>query len=263
MKNPPMEFTDTHTHLYDRAFEQDIDQVVARALEAGVRRMFLPNEDSASLPALKALEARYPEYFRCMVGVHPTSITADNLAHELAFVEQQLAQGGYIGIGEIGMDLYWDTTYRNAQQEAFTAQLSLALRYDLPVSIHCREAMAPTLDLLAAFPGVRGVMHCFSGTYSDARRVLDAGLALGVGGTVTYKNNPLKDVLRQTGYRHLVLETDAPFLSPVPHRGRRNESAYIPEVAGFLAQLFAVSPSEIARATQRSVREVFGEQAVN
>ena len=118
-----MEFTDTHTHLYDRAFEQDIDQVVARALEAGVRRMFLPNEDSASLPALKALEARYPEYFRSMVGVHPTSITADNLAHELAFVEQQLAQGGYIGIGEIGMDLYWDTTYRDAQQEAFAARL--------------------------------------------------------------------------------------------------------------------------------------------
>jgi len=139
----------------------------------------------------------------------------------------------------------------------------LALRYDLPVSIHCREAMAPTLDLLAAFPGVRGVMHCFSGTYSDACRILDAGLALGVGGTVTYKNNPLKDVLRQTGYQHLVLETDAPFLSPVPHRGRRNESAYIPEVAGFLAQLFAVSPSEIARATQCSVREIFGEPAVN
>ena len=253
-----MEFTDTHTHLYDQAFAPDIDRVVARAVNAGVRRMFLPNEDSSSLDALKTLEVRFPDFFRCMVGVHPTSITADNRTAEMAFVERELEKGGYIGVGEIGMDLYWDKTFEKEQREAFARQLALAARHDLPVSVHCREAMEPTLEILESFPGVRGVMHCFSGTYRDARRVLDAGLALGVGGTVTYKNNPLKDVLLQTGYERIVLETDAPYLAPAPHRGHRNESAYIPEIAAFLAALFGVSIEEISRATQATVRDVFG-----
>ena len=252
-----MEFTDTHTHLYDQAFEADIDDVVARALAFGVRKMFLPNEDSASLGALLALQARYPECFACMVGVHPTSITADNLTSEKEFVAKELEKGGYIGVGEIGMDLYWDKTFEKEQREAFGYQLDLARKYDLPVSVHCREAMAPTLEIIEAHPGVKGVMHCFSGTYEDASRVLDAGMALGVGGTVTYKNNPLKDVLRQVGYDRIVLETDAPYLSPVPYRGKRNESSYIPDIAAFLAGLFGVDMEEISRATQATVKGVF------
>lgn len=252
-----MDFTDTHTHLYDPAFEADIDDVVARALAFGVRKMFLPNEDSASLGALLALQARYPECFACMVGVHPTSITADNLTSEKEFVAKELEKGGYIGVGEIGMDLYWDKTFEKEQREAFGYQLDLARKYDLPVSVHCREAMAPTLEIIEAHPGVKGVMHCFSGTYEDASRVLDAGMALGVGGTVTYKNNPLKDVLRQVGYDRIVLETDAPYLSPVPYRGKRNESSYIPDIAAFLAGLFGVDMEEISRATQATVKGVF------
>lgn len=252
-----MEFTDTHTHLYDQAFEADIDDVVARALAFGVRKMILPNEDSASLGALLALQALYPECFACMVGVHPTSITAANLASEMEFVARELEKGGYIGVGEIGMDLYWDKTFEKEQREAFGYQLDLARKYDLPVSVHCREAMAPTLEIIEAHPGVKGVMHCFSGTYEDASRVLDAGMALGVGGTVTYKNNPLKDVLRQVGYDRIVLETDAPYLSPVPYRGKRNESSYIPDIAAFLAGLFGVDMEEISRATQATVKGVF------
>lgn len=252
-----MEFTDTHTHLYDKAFEDDIDDVVARALAFGVHKMILPNEDSSSLAALLALQARYPARFACMVGVHPTSITAANLTSEMDFVVKELEKGGYVGVGEIGMDLYWDKTFEKEQREAFGYQLDLARKYDLPVSVHCREAMTPTLEILEAHPGVRGVMHCFSGTYEDARRVLDAGMALGVGGTVTYKNNPLKDVLLRVGYDKIVLETDAPYLSPVPYRGKRNESSYIPDIAAFLAGLFGVGMEEISRATQATVKNVF------
>lgn len=253
-----MEYTDTHTHLYDEAFAQDIDQVVARAVACGVRTMLLPCEDSASFPAQCALQARYPAHFRVMAGVHPTSITADNLETELAFVERELSRGGCVAVGEIGMDLYWDRTYEPQQRQAFDRQLALARQYRLPVSIHCREAMEPTLEILESHPGVRGAMHCFNGNLRQARRVLDAGLVLGVGGTITYKNNPLTEVLRETGYRHLVLETDAPFLAPVPHRGRRNESAYIPEIAAFLASLFGVDVAEIARAAQDNAERIFG-----
>lgn len=255
-----MEFTDTHTHLYDQAFETDIDDVVARALAFGVRKMFLPNEDSASLGALLALQARYPECFACMVGVHPISITADNLTSEKEFVAKELEKGGYIGVGEIGMDLYWDKTFEKEQREAFGYQLDLARKYDLPVSVHCREAMAPTLEIIEAHPGVKGVMHCFSGTYEDASRVLDAGMALGVGGTVTYKNNPLKDVLQQVGYDRIVLETDAPYLSPVPYRGKRNESAYVGLVACRLAEIYGTTPEEVAAVTTRNARALFGER---
>lgn len=253
-----MEYTDTHTHLYDEAFAQDIDQVVSRAVAGGVRTMLLPCEDSVSFPAQRALQARYPACFRVMAGVHPTSLTAENLEAELDFVERELARGGCVAVGEIGMDLYWDRTYERQQRQAFDRQLELAQRYDLPVSIHCREAMEPTLEILESHPGVRGAMHCFNGSLREARRVLDAGLVLGVGGTITYKNNPLTDVLRETGYRHIVLETDAPFLAPVPHRGRRNESAYIPEIAAFLAGLFGTDIGEIARAAQQNAERVFG-----
>lgn len=252
-----MEFTDTHTHLYDKAFEDDIDDVVSRALAFGVRKMILPNEDSSSLAALLALQARYPAHFACLVGVHPTSISASNLKTEMDFVAKELEKGGYIGVGEIGMDLYWDKTFGKEQKTAFDTQLSLAVRYGLPVSVHCREAMAPTLEIIEAHPGVRGVMHCFSGTHEDARRVLDAGMVLGVGGTVTYKNNPLKDVLLRVGYDKIVLETDAPYLSPVPYRGKRNESSYIPDIAAFLAGLFGVGMEDISRATQAAVKDVF------
>ena len=253
-----MKFTDTHTHLYDTAFAEDIDQVVERALSFGVEKMILPAEDSSTVGAIRALKDRYPEYFFCMTGVHPTSIGADNVVSELAFVEQELQKGGYIGVGEIGMDLYWDQTFRCQQEDAFSRQLELAKAYNLPVSVHCRQAMDVTLGILKEHEGVRGVMHCFSGSYEDARRVLDLGMVLGVGGTVTYKNNPLKEVLLKVGLGYIVLETDAPFLAPVPYRGKRNESSYIPDIAAFLAGLFGVEMKDVSRMTQQTVSTVFG-----
>ncbi len=222
-------YVDTHSHLYDEAFDNDVLDVINRAEESGVGKIILPAVDSSTIDRMMALTARYPHMFEMMIGLHPTSITGENVERELVVVREHLDRGTWIGIGEIGLDFYWDTTYKKEQEEAFERQLSWAVEREMPVSIHSREAMDRTLEILSSYK-VKGVMHCFSGTFSQACKVIDMGLKIGVGGTVTYKTNPMREIIRTVGYEHIVYETDAPYLPPVPYRGKRNESSYIPQV---------------------------------
>lgn len=254
------DFTDTHTHLYDEAFDADADEVVRQSIVYGVGKMILPNVDSSTIGRMRALAQRHPDHCFMLMGVHPTSLDADNTERELASVREHLASGGYIGVGEIGMDLYWDKTYAKEQQYAFDAQLGMAGEYGLPVSVHCREAFDQTLEILEghAGRGLKGVFHCFSGDASMARRVLDNGMLLGVGGTVTYKNNPLKDVIKEVGVENIVFETDSPYLAPVPYRGKRNMSSYIKDIAAFVSLYCGVTMEYISQVTEENVRKTFG-----
>ena len=251
-----MTYTDTHTHLYDDAFNDDIEEVISRAQKYGVNKIILPNVDSTTIESMLSLEKKYPEVFMCLMGVHPTSLTDENVEKELSLVAQWLEKRPFAGIGEIGIDLYWDKTYRATQMKAFDTQLLWAEKYQYPVSIHSREAMSETLEVLTSHT-VKGVMHCFSGAIGEAERLLSMGLKIGVGGTVTYKNNLLKDIIRQIGYQNIVFETDAPYLSPVPHRGKRNESSYIPDVVAFLSDYCGVSMEIMAAVAQKNAKDLF------
>lgn len=254
------EFTDTHTHLYDEAFDEDIDSVIGQSIAYGVKKMILPNVDSSTAGRMRSLAGRYPGHCFMLMGVHPTSLDGNNTESELSAVRENLALGGYAGVGEIGMDLYWDKTHLNEQQYAFDAQLGMAGQYGLPVSVHCREAFGQTLEILEghAGRGLKGVFHCFSGDAAMARRVLESGMLLGVGGTVTYKNNPLKDVVKEVGVENIVLETDSPYLAPVPYRGKRNVSSYITNIAAFVASYCGVTMEYLSQATEENVRKTFG-----
>lgn len=257
MEKKGLLYVDTHSHLYDEAFDNDVLDVINRAKESGVAKIILPAVDSSTIDRMMALTARYPHIFDMMIGLHPTSITSENVERELAVVKECLEKGSWIGIGEIGLDFYWDTTYKKEQEEAFECQLSWAVERDMPVSIHSREAMDRTLDILSSYR-VRGVMHCFSGTLSQAGRVIDMGLKIGVGGTVTYKTNPMREIIRTIGYEHIVYETDAPYLPPVPYRGKRNESSYIPHIVAYLSEYLEVPLENLAVAAQKNVESVFG-----
>ena len=257
MEKKRLLYVDTHSHLYDEVFDNDILDVINRAVDSGVGKIILPAVDSCTIDRMLALGEQYPHVFEMMIGLHPTSITSENMERELEVVREHLDRGTWIGIGEIGLDFYWDTTYKKEQEEAFERQLSWAVERDMPISVHSREAMDRTLDIMSLYD-VRGVMHCFSGTYSQASRVLDRGLKIGVGGTVTYKNNPMREIIRAVGYKHIVYETDAPYLPPVPYRGKRNESSYIPHIVSYLSEYLGVPHEDLARAAQMNVEEVFG-----
>ncbi|MDD4820040.1 MAG: TatD family hydrolase [Flavobacteriales bacterium] len=255
-KKKQMIYTDTHSHLYDQAFDTDRGEVLQRALTYGVKKIILPNVDSTTIDDMIAMEEKYSSVCECLMGVHPTSLTDENVEKEMETVEKWLEKRPFAGIGEIGMDLYWDATYKDVQVKAFDTQLTWAEKYKYPVSIHSRNAMNETLEVLSSHC-VKGVMHCFSGTLDDAEKILSMGLFLGVGGTVTYKNNTLKDVIRSVGYQNIVFETDAPYLSPVPHRGKRNESSYIPDIAAFVAQYCGVDMEKLCFAVQKNAESIF------
>ncbi|MBR4403280.1 MAG: TatD family hydrolase [Flavobacteriales bacterium] len=250
-------YVDTHSHLYDEVFDNDILDVINRAVDSGVGKIILPAVDSSTIDRMLALGEQYPHVFEMMIGLHPTSITSENVERELEVVREHLDRGAWIGIGEIGLDFYWDTTYKKEQEEAFERQLSWAVEREMPVSIHSREAMDRTLEILSSYK-VKGVMHCFSGTFSQACKVIDMGLKIGVGGTVTYKTNLMREIIRTVGYEHIVYETDAPYLPPVPYRGKRNESSYIPHIVAYLSEYLGVSIAELASAAQKNVESVFG-----
>lgn len=257
MEKQGLLYVDTHSHLYDEAFDNDRKETIERAVESGVKKIILPSVDSSTMDRMMCMVKEYPSVCKMMIGVHPTSITSENIKRELKVVEENYPLYDWVGIGEIGLDFYWDTTYKKEQEEAFEWQLDLAIKQNAPVSVHSREAMDRTLDMMSRYD-VRGVMHCFSGTYSQACRVLDRGLKIGVGGTVTYKNNPMREIIRAVGYEHIVYETDAPYLPPVPHRGKRNESSYIPLVVAYLSECLDVSMEKLSAAAQKNVEEVFG-----
>lgn len=254
-----MNFVDTHTHIYDDAFAEDRDAAVRRAVEAGVRTMLLPAIDSKSTQAQEALAKTYPDVFRQMAGLHPTSVD-DNFEEELSLVQQQLSETGkYVAVGEIGMDLYWDRTYEQQQVSALERQMRWAIDLDLPVALHIRKAHNEVFGLMKRInrPTYRGVMHCFGGSVQEAMRAIEMGFHLGVGGVVTFKNSTLSEVVKAVPLESILLETDAPYLSPVPYRGKRNESAYIPIIAARVAELKDIPIEEVAEVTTCSAVSLF------
>lgn len=254
-----MNLIDTHTHLYSEEFKDDIEQVIERAREQGVSRFYLPAIDSSAIAGMLFLEAKYPGVCIPMMGLHPCYVK-ENYRTELAVVEEWLTKRKFCAIGEIGLDKYWDQTFVPQQVEAFQIQMQWALDYSLPIVIHTRSAMRETIDLVKPFAdrGLRGIFHCFSGTAADAAEITGMGFLLGIGGVVTYKNGGLPEALAHTGLEHLVLETDAPYLSPVPYRGKRNESAYLLHIAEKLAELKNTSVEQVAAQTTANAEKIFG-----
>ena len=252
---------DTHAHSYDEQFDDlGPDTFIERAQAAGVAEIYLPNCDQATHSRMMALAARHPGVLFPMAGLHPTYVHTDTYEQALSFVEERLAAGdGYIAVGEIGLDYHWDVTHAEAQRDAFRRQIALAQLHDLPIVIHSREAVRDCIDLVRACGPVRGVFHCFGGTVAEAAEVAGLGMCIGIGGVVTYKKALMRDVAQAVPMDCLLLETDAPYLAPVPHRGRRNESSYLPMVAQAIADLRSIPAAQVAEATTANARRLFGQ----
>lgn len=254
-----MIFTDTHTHLYSSQFAEDRTETIQKAIDSGVSRFFIPAIDSSYAQRMFDLEAQYPDNVFLMMGLHPCYVK-ENYEDELLFVEEQFAKRKFFAVGEIGIDLYWDKTTLQMQKVAFQRQIQLAKKYKLPINIHCRDAFDEIFEVLELEKGedLFGIFHCFSGDLEQAKKAISYGMKLGIGGVVTFKNGKIDQFLNQIDIKHIVLETDAPYLAPVPHRGKRNESAYVVLVAQKLAEIYGCSLEQIARITTENSKEVFG-----
>ena len=250
---------DTHCHLYSEEFEGDIAEVIKRAKYEGVKKFFLPAIDSSCLEGMLGLEKKYPSECFAMMGLHPCYVK-ENFEEELALVKNQLAARHFVAVGEIGLDYYWDKTFVEQQQQAFELQMQWALDYQLPIVIHTRNAMQETINMVKPFAakGLTGIFHCFSGSYESAKQIVDMGFLLGIGGVVTYKNSGLPQALEQIGAENLVLETDAPYLTPIPFRGKRNESSYLKYIIEKLAEIKKLSIEEMAAITTANAERIFG-----
>lgn len=254
-----MILTDTHTHLYSEEFDSDRTLMIERAINAGVSRFFVPAIDSRYTQQMYDLEAQFPGHIFLMVGLHPCYVK-ENYQDELYHVEQQLAQHKFYAIGEIGIDLYWDKSTLALQQKAFRQQIQLAKKHNLPINIHCREAFDEVFEVLEAekSENLFGIFHCFSGSYEQAQQAIALNMKLGIGGVATFKNGKIDQFLDQIPISNIVLETDAPYLAPAPHRGKRNESSYTLLIAEKLAQIYNLPVEEIARITTANAKAVFG-----
>lgn len=254
-----MILTDTHTHLYSEEFNSDRDQMIQRAIDAGVSRFFVPAIDASCTQAMYDLEIKYPSNVFLMAGLHPCYVK-ENFEEELAHVELQLKQRKFVAIGEIGIDLYWDKSRIELQKIAFKRQIQLAKKYKLPIVIHCRESFNEIFEVLESEKGtdLRGIFHCFSGTLEQAQQALSYNMKLGIGGVVTFKNGKIDQFINQIPIENLVLETDSPYLAPVPYRGKRNESSYLAIVANKLSDLYQIPIEEIAKITTSTAKLVFG-----
>ena len=254
-----MTITDTHTHLYSKEFDIDRNEMMQRAINAGVTRFFIPAIDSNYIQSMYALESDYPENVFLMMGLHPAYVK-ENYLDELQIVEQELANRKFVAIGEIGIDLYWDKTHLKEQQIAFRRQIQLAKKYKLPIVIHCREAFDEIFEILEKEKSedLFGIFHCFSGTYEQALQAISYNMKLGIGGVVTFKNGKIDQFINKIDLKHLVLETDSPYLAPNPYRGKRSESSYIVNVIDKLASLYGLSTKEIALKTTENSKAIFG-----
>ncbi|WP_340075190.1 TatD family hydrolase [Leptobacterium sp. I13] len=254
-----MIITDTHTHLYSEMFDEDRDEMIHRAMDVGVKRFFVPAIDSTYTEAMLALKTAYPDNIFLMMGLHPTHVK-ENYKEELSHVEEMLSKRKFYAVGEIGIDLYWDKTYLKQQQEAFQYQIQLAKKHHLPIVIHCRKSFEEIFEVLEQEKGddLFGIFHCFTGTKEQAARAISYNMKLGIGGVVTFKNGKIDQFLHQISLEHIVLETDAPYLSPVPYRGKRNESTYIINVLDKLSDIYQTTPEEIAKKTTQNSKTVFG-----
>lgn len=255
-----MPLIDTHAHLYLDDFAPDIDDVLNRAQDVGVETVLLPNIDATTVDALHHLVDRFADRLHPMMGLHPGSV-ADDVDDQLAAIEQALATGAYVAVGEIGLDHYWSTDHIDAQARAFGCQLDWAKDRGLPVAIHCRDAFDEVIDHVAEHQDghLTGVLHCFTGTGDQARRLIDLGLHLGIGGVVTFKNSgaPVRDALADVPLETLVLETDSPYLAPAPHRGKRNEPALLPRMVEMLSDLYQLDATTIEHTTTANAQRLF------
>jgi TatD DNase family protein len=250
--------TDTHTHLYSKEFDKDRETLVEQALAAGITRFYLPNIDSGSIERMLALEQQYPNHCFAMMGLHPCHVN-QTVEKELELVKSWLGRRPFAAIGEIGIDLYWDKTFLEAQHQAFKVQIEWALEYGYPIVIHCRNAFDEVYAVLGSFARLpKGIFHCFSGNLEQAHKILALkGFKLGIGGVVTFKNAGLDKVVEQLELSDLVLETDAPYLAPLPHRGKRNEPAYLRAIAQKVAGLKNVGVEEVAKITSANADFIF------
>ncbi len=253
-----MKLIDTHCHLYSEEFNGDTDAVIGRAKAEGVIKFFLPAIDSSCLEAMLLLEEKYPNECIAMMGLHPCYVK-ENYKKELAIVEAQLAARSFAAIGEIGLDFYWDKTFTTQQHETFEQQMQWALEKQLPIVIHTRNAMQETLEMVKPFAakGLKGIFHCFSGSYESAKQIVEMDFLLGIGGVITYKNAGLPEALENIPFEYLVLETDAPYLTPVPFRGKRNESSYLKYIAEKLSSVKKISIEELANITTANAEKLF------
>lgn len=253
-------YIDTHAHLYLDTFKNDVEDVIQRAKDHSISKILLPNIDSKSIDAMLSLSSSYPEYLYPMAGIHPNSVTSD-FKHELDTFNHEIVTNAekYIAIGEIGIDLYRNKTYLNEQKEVFRQQISIAIKRNLPIVIHTRESFTETLEVLDEFSDkdIKGVFHCFSGNKNDAQAAVQRGFKLGIGGVVTFTNSNLGKILQAVSLKDIVLETDAPFLAPVPHRGKRNECSYIPLIAKKLADIYQTTVIKVGEETSKNAHEIF------
>lgn len=251
---------DTHSHLYVEEFDADLAEVIDRAKAAGLKQILLPAIDSRSHPQLNALYEAHPHFFKAMMGVHPCSVKPDNWKEELAIAKEFLDKGNYVAVGEIGVDLYWDKTTLAIQQQAFAEQIGWAKAKKLPIVIHCREAFDEIFEVLDGLndANLKGVFHCFTGNTTQAEKAVSYGnFMLGIGGVLTFKNSGLDKVVAHIPLQHLVLETDSPYLAPLPYRGKRNESAYTALVAQKLAEVKQMPLLEIVEQTTANAKKMF------
>ena len=253
-----MIITDTHTHLYSEAFDEDRDEMIKRAIKQNVLRFFIPAIDSTYTESMFRLEKDYPDNVFLMMGLHPTHVK-DNYEEELKHVENMLASRKFYAVGEIGIDLYWDTSTLSIQKDAFKRQIKLAKHYKLPIVIHCREAFDEIFEILEEekSDNLFGIFHCFTGTLQQAHQAISYNMKLGIGGVATFKNGKIDKFLNQIELNHVVLETDAPYLSPVPYRGKRNESVYILKVLEKLSELYNLPIETIAEITTQNSKDTF------
>lgn len=256
-----MTFTDTHTHLYDEQLATDEAEMIQRALDAGISKMYMPNCDSSTIAGMMRIAAQYPQHCFPMMGLHPCYVK-ENYREELEIVEQQLAANKFYAVGEIGLDYYWDLTYKAQQIDAFEQQIELALLHGLPIVIHSRESLQDCIDIVRRKQNgaLKGIFHCFSGNEQEAQQIVELGMFLGIGGVLTFKNSKLPEAIRNISLDNMVLETDAPYLAPTPYRGKRNESSYIPLVAEKLAEIKQKPLEEIATTTTSNAGKIFGNQ---
>lgn len=251
-------FIDTHTHLYDEQFDEDRNLMVQRAIDQGVQMMLLPNCDAHTIPGMQSLSQAFPDNCFPMIGLHPVYVKEDYAA-ALDIMKKELDSGDYIAIGEIGLDYYWDRSFEAQQQVAFETQIDWALAHSLPIVIHTRDSVQAGIDTVRQHQNgqLTGVFHCFSGTLEEAQQIIDLGFYLGIGGVLTFKNSTLKNFIGSLPLDRLILETDAPYLAPVPFRGKRNESSYIPLIAEQLSTLFQTDIDTIAQQTTANALQLF------
>ena len=253
-----MNLIDTHTHLFSSQFDDDRHLIVQNAIEKGVSKMLLPNINSQTIDAMHKLCADFPTHCYPMMGLHPCDVK-ENYLEELQIVKSYLDKGSYVAVGEIGIDLYWDKDTLDIQKEAFRQQLIWAKEYNLPVAIHIRESFDEVFEIIEEVNDdhLSGVFHCFTGNEAQAKKAIELGFMLGVGGVVTFKNSGLDKTLKNLDLNHLILETDSPYLAPTPHRGQRNESSFLPLIAQKLAEIYEINVEEVAKVTSHNANTLF------